>query len=397
MKKTRWLTILSALVLVALVLAVRFDRARTRAATPTAGTPAPTVRTAAVTLDRVAERLTVVARLRADQAADLAAEHTARVVERLVEPGDFVRRGQPLLRLEDATPAAEVAGRDAELAAARAQAASAAAEETFAETTLLRDRTLFAGGALSRETLDRAELGLERAAAAREAAERRVSAAAETLRGARERLADTVVRSPWDGEVVSVDVEPGDLARTGQPVARLVRKGPYRVVARLPQDAVARLVPGSPVVVSHGETEHPARVSRVAAGLDPSGLAVVEADLPERPAGLADGASVRLSVTLSEDEGLTVPTETLLEGAGRATVFRVDMVGDAPRLRSVAVTVRLRGRDRAIVEVADPKGTGLELGDRVVAEHPSVLMTLASGMEVRVIESLSPGVLGEAS
>lgn len=395
--KRRWLTLLSALALVALVLAVRIDRARGRADTPTVQSTAPTVRTTAVRWERVERRITVEARVEADHAADLAPDVSGRVVERLVEPGDAVRRGQPLLRLEDATLAAEVAGRAAELAAARARAASAAAEEGFADTTLSRERTLFAGGAVSREALDRAEVGRDRAAASREAAERQASAAAEALQSARELLADTVVRSPWDGEVVSVEVAPGDFATAGRPVARLVREGEYRVVAHLPQEAVARLTPGSPVVVTHGGADHPARVSRVAAGLGPSGLAAVEADLPARPAGLADGSSVRLSLVLSAAEGLTVPTDALLVGAGGTTVFRLDTGGERPRLVAVPVTVRQRGSDRAVVEGTGTGGAGLEPGDRVVAEHPSVLMTLASGMEVRPAASFELDVLEEAS
>lgn len=381
--KLRWLTLLSAVALVALVLAVRVDRARARASAPTAESPAPTVRSAVVAWDRVERRITVQARVQADHAAEVAPEVSGNVLERLVEPGDVVHRGQALLRLEDATPSAEVAGREAELAAARARAAAAAAEEGFAETSLSRDRTLFAGGAVSREALDRAELGRDRAAAAREAAERQATAAAEALRGARERLANTAVRSPWDGEVVSVDVAPGDFAATGRPVVRLVREGPYRVVAHLPQAAAARLAPGSPVVVTHGADDHPARVSRLAAGLGPSGLALVEADLPARPAGLADGSSVRLSLVLASAEGLTVPITALLEGAGGATVFRLDDGGERPRLLAVPVSVRLRGSERAVVEVAGRGAEGLGPGDRVVAEHPSLLMTLASGMEVR--------------
>ncbi|HEX6201732.1 MAG TPA: hypothetical protein VF100_01940, partial [Thermoanaerobaculia bacterium] len=149
----------------------------------------------------------------------------------------------------------------------------------------------------------------------------------------------------------------------------------------------ARLVPGSPVVVSGGGGELPARVSRVAAGLDRSGLAVVEADLPERPAGLADGSSVRLSLASSSARGLTVPAAALLEGGAGATVFRLDTDGGRSRVEAVPVTVRLRGTARAVVEVATANGAGLAEGDRVVAEHPSLLMTLASGMEVRPVDA----------
>jgi RND family efflux transporter MFP subunit len=382
------LSLLALLLATVAVAAVRIDRARERATTPTVHAPVPAVRAAPVTRDRVERRIALEAEVRAEQVAEVAAEVSGRVVERLVEPGQAVRRGQPLVRLEGTALAAEVEGRTAETAAARAQTAAAAADESFAATSLSRDRILFAGGAISREALDRAELQRDRTAAARDAAERSAEAAAQALAAARERLDDTLVRAPWDGAVASVAVEVGDLAAAGRPVARLVREGPFRVVARLPQDALTQVAPGTAVVVRHAGIEHQARVSRVAAGLDPSGLALVEVDLPARLAGLADGVSVRLSLALEAAEGLTVPSGALLEGAGGATVFRVAVADGRPRLETIAVSVLLRGRERAVVE---PLTVSLLPGQEVVVEHPSLLMTLASGMEVRLAEPAAGG------
>ncbi|MFP3941532.1 MAG: efflux RND transporter periplasmic adaptor subunit [Thermoanaerobaculia bacterium] len=381
--KTRWLALVPLVALAALVLGVRIDRARARAETPAAGTPPRAVQTAVVAADRVERRLTVEARIQAAHAAQVAPEVTGRVLERLVEPGDAVRRGQELLRLEDATFTAEVARLEAELAAARARAASAAADEAFAATALGRERTLFAGGAVSREALDRAEVAREHSGAALEAAERQAAAVVAALRAARERLADTLVRAPWDGSVVSVDAMPGDLATAGRPLVRLVRDGPYRVVAHLPHAEAARLTTGSPVVVTHAGHELPARVSRVAAGLGPAGLALVEVDLPDRLPGMMDGASVRLSLVLGSAEGLTVPEAALLDAAGGTSVFRLETAADGSRVQPVRVDVRLRGSGRAVVEAVGAGGTRLAQGDRVVVEHPSVLMTLAPGMVVR--------------
>lgn len=375
--------IVCGLGLLVVVVAVRIDRVRGRAETPSLGERPVAVRTARIERGRARTTWTVSGVVEAAHGVDLAPEVTARVVERLVEPGDRVRAGQLLLRLDDAQLAAQLEGRRAEAAAAVAQVEGARHTHEAQKARTRRDRRLFEGGALSREALESSEAALARARAAARAAREAVRGASEAVEAAEERLAHTELRAPWNGEVAAVSSAPGDLAVAGRPTLRLVRDGAYRVDCRLPQEAATALEPGGPATLEAGGRRLEVVVSRVGGGLDPSGLAIVEIDVPRRPLGLSDGATVRVTLGLRSAEGLAVPVLALLEGAGGPVVYRLDRTaGD--RVESVPVEVRLRGAELAVVE------GDLRVGDRVVTEHPSILMLLSDGISVHPVEPSAP-------
>jgi len=356
---------------VTLALVLRGDRS---AGVQSLGPAVAVVRVGRVTEGRVERRLTLQGRLMAAESADLAPRLTAPVVQRLVNPGDRVRRGQTLLVLDDIRLQAEVRAVEAELTTALSQAEAAARVQEAAQAATRRDHTLLAAGAISEEHLETSEVRLVQARAGEVAAASRVAVAREALLGARERLRDTRLVAPWDGAVAAVLVEPGDLATAGRPVLRLVGSDRARVRVQLPQGVSGAVHPGSVVVLIHGEKELSAVVSRVAAGLDRSGLTSVEADLDRLPFGLTDGAAVGVAVVVEAAEGLVVPAGALLRGEAGDFVFRVE----ANAAQAVPVRVGVTSGDLAVVDGS------LREGELVVVEHPSVLMRLADGVPVRV-------------
>jgi RND family efflux transporter MFP subunit len=124
-----------------------------------------------------------------------------RIARYLVDEGDRVGEGQPLVEL-DARPF------EAAAAQARAALASARARHTLAESELRRARELYRAAVAAREELDRreSEAGSARAAVAElEAALERV----ETD------LTDTVIRAPTAGVVLETLKQPGEIAVPG--------------------------------------------------------------------------------------------------------------------------------------------------------------------------------------
>lgn len=364
-------------VVIALLVMVRGVRVEDRESEPLLQMPAVSVDVASVRQGTVVRRLALQGTVTAATSADLAPRLTAPVVERRVEPGDRVSRGQLLLRLDDRRLVAEVKRLESEVAAAGADLRSA--EDAWRDQRRVtdRDRILAAAGAISTEALERSETTASRAGSAAAAAASRRDALEQALLAARERLDDANLTAPWDGEIVDVALSSGDLAVAGRPCLRLVRDGAYRVRARLPQDALAELRVGDPVTLRHGGAELAAGIGRVSAGLDPSGLGSVEVDLDDAPFGLPDGASLEVIFRIASADGLTVPLRALLSGQRGTFVFAVDDEGDASVVRVVTVEPLLRGEGAAAVR------GNLREGDQVIVAHPSVLMTLADGQTVR--------------
>jgi RND family efflux transporter MFP subunit len=249
----------------------------------------------------------------------------------------------------------------------------------FQQRSTERDLALLAGGAISREDLERSELALARADATVSAAGERVRAVNQALVAARDRHSKRELVAPWDGSVVAVHPSRGDLARAGVPAVRLVQQGPHRVVTRLAQGEAREVRAGTPAILEARSERLSTEVSRVAAGLDPAGLVAVELDVGGPPFGLPDGASVDVTFELASGEGLVVPRAALLEGPEGSWVFTVR----EGRARAVPVEVVERGGSLLLV------GGELEAGEAVVTEHPSILMTLAGGVAVRVLDAAS--------
>jgi HlyD family secretion protein len=184
-----------------------------------------------------------------------------RVRERLVDEGQKVSAGQTVARLEDDQIRQELAGREAELAAAQAalaelQAGSRVEEVAQAEAAVmrlqaesrraadeyLRSEQLFKREVIARRDLDQAMAARDASAAARrEASERlrqvrtgarsetrqqaraRVKGAEALLSIARTRLDETTLIAPTTGIVLSKNIEPGEQVAPGTPVMTVGR------------------------------------------------------------------------------------------------------------------------------------------------------------------------------
>jgi RND family efflux transporter MFP subunit len=153
--------------------------------------------------------------------SDLAFRVGGKVVARLVDAGQIVRRGQPLMRI-DATDYALAAQASAgNVAALRARAAQTSADEA-------RYRDLVSAGAISASAYDQAK-------AAALAARAELSAAESQARVSRNNAAYTVLIADADGTVAETLAEPGQVVGAGQVVVRLARSGPREAVVALPE------------------------------------------------------------------------------------------------------------------------------------------------------------------
>ncbi len=142
----------------------------------------------------------------------LASAQAGRVATVLVTSGQIVRKSQLLVAFDKRAAQQVVAQAQGELDAARAEAAQNA-------TLFRRSRGLDAAGGLSTGTVE------ERAFAA-QAARGKYVAAQASLYQAEIQLAETEVRAPEDGQIVSVSAVPGGVIGAGGEAVRLVAGEP---------------------------------------------------------------------------------------------------------------------------------------------------------------------------
>lgn len=197
------------------------------------------------------------------------------------------REAEARLAAAEARLAELTAGfRDEEVAGARAAAAAARRRLADAELDLERTRTLLAGGAVSREALDKAELGRDLAAdELAQAGERlrllergpraeQVAAARAEVERARAGLAavevtldDLTLVAPFAGLVTARHREPGEVATPGAPVVTLLDRGDRWVRIYIPEDRVGAVRLGGAATIrsdTYPDKGYPGRVVHVA-------------------------------------------------------------------------------------------------------------------------------------
>jgi membrane fusion protein (multidrug efflux system) len=168
-----------------------------------------------------------------ERKADVRAEISALVLQVLKENGDVVKKGDVLVKLDEASI------RDS-LNSAEASARSAALALDQAERQVTRMKTLRASGMTSVQAMDDAEV--RRNSAASEVAASRSRAAAARLQ-----LAHTAVRAPFDGVVSDRKVSAGDTASPGKELVKVIDTTSMRFEGRVSADRISVVKVGQPV------------------------------------------------------------------------------------------------------------------------------------------------------
>jgi RND family efflux transporter MFP subunit len=152
---------------------------------------------------------------------DLGFRVSGKVLERLVDTGQTVKRGQPLMRLDPIDLGLQARAQQEAVAAARARARQTADDEA-------RNRKLVAAGAISASAYDQFK-------AAADTAKAQLNAAVAQADVARNASGYAVLVADADGVVVETLAEPGQVVSPGQPVVRLARAGQREAIVHLPE------------------------------------------------------------------------------------------------------------------------------------------------------------------
>lgn len=147
---------------------------------------------------------------------DISADISGRVIELAVEEGQWVDRGDLLLRIDPTAYEANVRRAEAAVAQAQAQASLARATWLKAQNDRTRAEQLARGEDLiSPADLDQARTQASVAQAQHEAARYGVQQAQAMLSEAREALRKTVIVAPMSGRVTRLNIDEGETAIVG--------------------------------------------------------------------------------------------------------------------------------------------------------------------------------------
>jgi RND family efflux transporter MFP subunit len=255
----------------------------------------------------------------------------APVVEVLVENGETVQHGQPLVRLEDATPREQL--RQAEAAARLAEAAAREAEARVAEleARVKRTRALAEDELVSRLELDTQEARLDAAEASAAQAHARVEQARATVEERRAAVAKAVVRAPVAGRVGQRGVEVGLQVDPGTVLFLIGDLDQVRVEIPLTEGMLGYIDEGLPVeITSEALAGEPIRaeLSRISPFLEEGSFSTVgEIDIDNRDRRLRPGMFVTADVLYGESERATLIPASALWKDPRSGVEGVFVVG----------------------------------------------------------------------
>lgn len=284
-----------------------------------------------------------------------------RVVARRVDAGASVRAGQVLAELDPADFAMAASAAAAQLAAARSDEATMAAD-------LARYTDLFGKGFISAAEMERRQSAYAAAQARLGQAEAQAGITANQDRYAR-------LTAPWDGVVTAVIGEVGQVVAAGQPVVALARPGYPEVVIAVPEGRLAGLRDAHGLTVSlwaEPGRRYAARLRELSPAADP-----VTRTFAARVAIDSADAGVRLGMTATVhvDPGgggpvALLPVGALLEAGGRPSVW---VVGPDGRIAARPITVDGYRDDQVVVTA------GLARGERVVTAG---VQKLSAGQKV---------------
>jgi len=306
----------------------------------------PLVRIATVEISAQSERSfsgIVAARVQ----SDLGFRVPGKVLERLVDAGQTVKRGQALMRIDPRDLKLAMRAHEEAVAAAKTRARQAADDEA-------RYRHLVSANFVSGSAYDKVKAAAESARAELNAAEAQAGVA-------RNETGYAVLLADADGVVVETLAEPGQVVGAGQVVVRVARAGRREAVIELPETlrpAIGSI--GRATLYGSGLTG-PAKLRQLSDAANRNTRTfearyVLEGRLADAPLGST------ISIQISDGRSapaLQVPIGAIFDPGKGPGVWLVE--GEMPRVTWRAVQIAGLSNEAASVLGS------LQAGDRVVA------------------------------
>jgi len=334
----------------------------------------------------------------------VSSEVEGRVERVLVDVGDRVATGQPIVKVAPAELELSLAQQRAALRQAQArlgindnnddlkdvraaaEVKRAAADLADAEQKYRRAQTLYDKGLVPRQNLDEAESRYNVARAAYDLAMQSVENMRAQLAGSRattqlaqKKLNDSTIRAPFAGQVKERSVTQGQYLKVQTPVMIIVNIDPLRVRLKVPEKLAAWVHEGQEVTVTveaYADRSFKGKVTRINPSVDQQTRSFeVEALIENHDNVLKPGFFVKATIPSSNvANALFVPQDALLYVYGVYKVFVIE----GNTLKEKDVKLGERAGDE--VEITD----GLREGERLAL--PAKGQELKDGATVEVVQ-----------
>lgn len=296
----------------------------------------------------------------ADQRAEVTADTQGKVLNVMVERGQRVKMGAPVVQLDV---------RSAALSAREAQAnlASARAQRELAEEECKRTKQLLDKGAITRSEYDRQNAQCTSALQQVSAAEARTAMMTKSV-------ADGMVRAPFDGVVAQKNVTPGEWVAPGRALFTLVDDDPLKIELSVPEVSVHAIKPGQVVdltAVANPEQTFKAKVTRISGEIGRTRSLIVEATI-DPGSNLVPGMFAEARVKVGETTRVVLPKEAVVRRGKVWHAFvevkgtledRIVQLGPVPAEGKVSIVQGVNKGDKVVAKVTDQVIDGLRVAE----------------------------------
>jgi RND family efflux transporter MFP subunit len=323
---------------------------------------APVVQTA-IAKEIVAGRRSFTGIVMARVESNLGFRVSGKVIERLVDVGETVTKGQPLMRLDDIDLGLALrAKQNAVTSAKAALARSQADEQRFAR--------LLASGAASHQLYDQAKQAYDTDVA-------QLDAAIADADFAKNESSYAVLVADSDGVITESLAEPGQVVSAGQTVVKLAHGGEREASVNLPE-TVRPVIGSAGLATMYGTNGAPieAKLRQLSSAADPATRTFEARYVLKSENEVPLGSTIKVSIDLPGDESnstaVDVPIGSVLDN-GKQTGVWVVVAG---KVSFEPVKILKIGDEDAVI-------TGIDRGVTVVAVGVNLLN---EGMAVRVAD-----------
>jgi RND family efflux transporter MFP subunit len=315
----------------------------------------------------VADSSEFVGRLESTERVDLRPETQGRIAEVLVQAGDRVSQGTPILTIQLAQTAPQLEGAQASVGVAQAnrnammqqmrvteknlevvrgELANAQSSQKLSKTNFDRASFLLSQGAIGQYDYDRARTDLEISSNRVRVAQEKVGQAEVAIKQARAVVGQAEagvqqaqsqvsaaevnvgfkrVTAPISGAIGEIFVKPGDLVSSTQTITNIVQNDALDLRMSVPSNRLNQLRRGLTVELIDPNTRKrisTGQVDFISPSVDSSAQSVlVKARFPNSGGNLRNGQFVEARIIWDHGTGLLIPTNAVLQMSGKSFAY----------------------------------------------------------------------------